>query len=573
MSTPAGTAPNADGLPDPRRHYWRYQHLQRWLAGIARDHPDLIVVERYGSSAEGRPLYVVKVGTDAGRARPALWVDANMHSSELIGVNVAVCFVDDLIALHRGDNRHGLSARAAAAAKASLVYVVPTVSPDGMEAVQEDGRFVRSSPVLAPGRTTRPRWRQVDIDGDGQVRRMRVADPCGGFVESAHIAGLMLPRTIDDDGPFYALYPEGVIDDWDGLSVPPWGIFDDNPLDLNRNFTTGWKAEPEQEGAGDFAGSAPEARALMALVTSSPHIYAWVNLHTFGGVWIRPLGNGPDTRIGFADRAIFRLVEDWATTHAGVPTVSGFAEFTYVPEKPLCGDLVDYVWHQRGAYAWAVELWDIFSRAGLPRGRRFVDRYTDQTPADLEHLARALGAVGAAPIEPWRPVTHPQLGEVEVGGFDPRFSVWNPPEGPLVDEIARGHAAVFLRLLSLLPALQVSTRRTAIADGVFVVEITVENRGGLPTHGPAAATALPHNEPVGVVVDDASAPRVKDGPRRTLGHLGGTQAGRFGPGSTWPYQNTEGLPARRRCSFVVTGSDPVRFTVGSVRTGFIDVEG
>ena len=570
MSTPHVTA---DGLPDPRRHYWRYQHLQQWLATIARDHPDIVVVERYGSSAEGRPLYVVKVGTEPGRARPALWVDANMHSSELVGVNVAVCFVNDLIALHRGDDRHGLSDAVAAAAKASLVYVVPTVSPDGLEAVQEDGRFVRSSPVMAPDHTRRPRWRQVDIDGDGQVRRMRVLDPCGGFVESSGVPGLMLPRTVDDNGPFYALYPEGVIDNWDQLSVPSWGIFDDNPLDLNRNFTTGWQPEPEQEGAGAFAGSSPEARALMQLATSSPHIFAWVNLHTFGGVWIRPLGNGPDTRIAFADRAIFGLVEQWATRHANVPTVSGFEQFTYVPEKPLCGDLVDYAWHQRGAYAWAVELWDLFGRAGLPRPKRFVDRYTDQTPADVEHLARALDAIGASPIEPWRKVVHPQLGDVEVGGFDPRFSVWNPPEGPLVDDIARGHAAVLLRMLSLLPSLHVTTRRTPLADGVFVVELTVENRGGLPTHGPTAAMALPHNEPIGVAVDDGDQLRVHDGPRRTLGHLGGTQAGRFGPGATWPYQNTAGLPPRRRCTFVVTGSDPVRFSVGSVRTGFIAVEG
>ena len=75
MSTPHLSA---DGLPDPRRHYWRYQHLQHWLATIARDHPDIVVVERYGSSAEGRPLYVVKVGTEPGRARPApLFGDPN----------------------------------------------------------------------------------------------------------------------------------------------------------------------------------------------------------------------------------------------------------------------------------------------------------------------------------------------------------------------------------------------------------------------------------------------------------------------------------------------------------------
>ena len=65
----------------------------------------------------------------------------------------------------------------------------------------------------------------------------------------------------------------------------------------------------------------------------------------------------------------------------------------------------------------------------------------------------------------------------------------------LVDDIARGHAAVLLRMLSLLPSLHVTTRRTPLADGVFVVELTVENRGGLPTHGPTAATTCAGSPP------------------------------------------------------------------------------
>ena len=101
-----------------RRVYWRYAELLSWLRALAHDHTDLVRIERFGSSHEGRPLYVVIVGVHNDRPRPALWIDANMHSSELIGINVAVNFVDDLVALHKGGNRHGLSAAVAAAAGA-----------------------------------------------------------------------------------------------------------------------------------------------------------------------------------------------------------------------------------------------------------------------------------------------------------------------------------------------------------------------------------------------------------------------------------------------------------------------
>ena len=39
------------------------------------------------------------------------------------------------------------------------------------------------------------------------------------------------------------------------------------------------------------AGSAPETRAVMDFAIKHPHIFTWLNLHTFGGVLIRPLGD------------------------------------------------------------------------------------------------------------------------------------------------------------------------------------------------------------------------------------------------------------------------------------------
>ncbi len=558
---------------DFRRQYLRFADLQEHLKALAESNRDLVRIERIGSSTAGRPLYVICVGQEPERARPALWLDANMHANEVVGTNVALGFVDDLLALHRGDNRHGLSAAVVEKAKAALVYVLPTMSPDGAEAIHDDGRFVRSSPDNA-SKTHKPRWRQADVDGDGQVRRMRLLDPCGGFVESRSVPGLMLARDIDDDGPFYAVHPEGFIDDWDGDTIPGWQIFDDNPLDLNRNFSSGWQPEPHQEGAGHFAGSSAEARAVMSFATASPHLFFWINLHTYGGVFIRPLGDGPDHKLPGEDRALFRLVEEWTTEHAGVPTVSGFTEFTYVPEKPLAGDLCDYAFLHRGAYAWAVELWDLYARAGLPRTKPFVDVYGHQSRSQMEVMARWLTHTGGSPLLEWRRVKHPQLGDVDVGGLDPRFSVWNPPAGPLIGELATKHAAVFLRMLALLPRLHVETRRTSLgtsaAGETFLLEVATENRGGVSTSGPAIAKDVPHNEPVRVVVVDAA--RVKDGAVRVLGHLAGHHVGRFGGATTWPYQTT-GEPSRKVARFVVDGAAPVAVRVGSVRTGFVDVTG
>jgi len=58
-----------------------------------------------------------------------------MHAGEVVGTNVALAFVDDLLALHAGEVRHGLSPAVAAAAREALVIVAPSLSPDGAEAM------------------------------------------------------------------------------------------------------------------------------------------------------------------------------------------------------------------------------------------------------------------------------------------------------------------------------------------------------------------------------------------------------------------------------------------------------
>ena len=128
----------------------------------------------------------------------------------------------------------------------------------------------------------------------------------------------------------------------------------DNLYDFNRNFPYTWAPEPQQAGAGPYPGSAPETRAVLDFATAHPNIMVWLNLHTFGGVLIRPLGDKPDAKMNAGDLAIFEQVEAWMTEHTGYACVSGFHEFLYEPDKPLHGDLSDYAYHQRGALAYEI---------------------------------------------------------------------------------------------------------------------------------------------------------------------------------------------------------------------------
>ena len=70
------------------------------------------------------------------------------------------------------------------------------------------GRTVRSVPRDARVERGQPRWIPGDVDGDGHAFAIRVQDRGGELVEAREFPGLLVERTLEDEGPFYRLYPE-----------------------------------------------------------------------------------------------------------------------------------------------------------------------------------------------------------------------------------------------------------------------------------------------------------------------------------------------------------------------------
>jgi hypothetical protein len=253
--------------------------------------------------------------------------------------------------------------------------------------------------------------------------------------------------------------------------------------------------------------------------------------------------------------------------------VSGYDEFLYAPDQPLHGDLTDFAYNQRGTIAYVVELWDIFKRLGLPRPKKFVDYYTHLTRADVEKLAawdrdHNHGRI----VRPWKKVLHPQLGEVEVGGVDPRFGLWNPPF-ELLDEVCTAQSRCFLRVAALAPQVQVrSARAVALGDGVARIELVLDNTGYLPTYVLSSARKLDWNEPLYADASCTGCALVDEGGARVkLGHLDGWGRGVGTGANELAHQRSNGNSAAARATWVVRGQGAVRIRAGSCRVGFIEV--
>lgn len=93
----------------------------------------------------------------------------------------------------------------------------------------------------------------------------------------------------------------------------------------------------------------------------------------------------------------------------------------------------------------------------------------------------------------WTPFQHPDLGEVEIGGFVP-FVKTTPPPAEMKDTISF-HADFYLGLMERLPELLVKeTSVEALGDGLYKATVYFTNEGWFPTstaQGRRARTAWP----------------------------------------------------------------------------------
>ncbi|MEZ4307325.1 MAG: M14 family metallopeptidase [Polyangiaceae bacterium] len=360
-----------------RSSYLRYDELTAQLRAWSEAFPEVVRLQSLARTPEGRDLWLLTIGRDPDRIRPAAWVDANMHACELAGSSAALSIAEDALSIALGaPPSHDLPAHLCDLLREDILfYILPRMCPDGAEHMLTVSSYVRSNPRDDRHGKSAPYFRGGDIDGDGRSRTMRIQDPAGQFATLPGAPDILVPREIDDPGPFYSIYPEGLIENWDGHTIPAFDMLGDNAVDLNRNFPFHWSPEPRQAGAGAFATSEPESRAVVDFASRHPNIFAWLNLHTYGGCYIRPSGDKKDSKMHPADLWIFQQIERFATPFTGYPVVSGFEEFTYEPDTPLCGDLVTFAHEQRGCVAMVCELWDFWKQAAPETFRPFVRNY------------------------------------------------------------------------------------------------------------------------------------------------------------------------------------------------------
>jgi murein tripeptide amidase MpaA len=478
--------------------FYKYEEFTAILKQFVSEFPDLLSIESIGKSHEGRDIWVLTATnrkTGAAEDKPAYWVDANIHASELAGSAAALYLLDTLTKNFgkRDDITRCLDTR--------VMYICPRINPDGAEWAmrpKEQGgpKIIRSSTRPYPFDEDAVEGLDIeDVDGDGRILSMRIPDPNGPWKAHPDEPRLMIPRDPTEyGGTYYRMLPEGTIQDYDGYTIKVNN--NKEGLDLNRNFPAGWRQEHEQFGAGPYPTSEPEVRAVVHFITSHTNITGGLSFHTWSGVLLRPFSTLSDEEMPAEDLWVYKEQGEKGTQITGYPNISVYHEFRYHPKDVISGTF-DWIYEHLGLYEWTIEIWCPMREAGL-KDYKYIDWFRDHpVEDDLKMLKWADTELKGKGYIDWYKFKHPQLGDVELGGWDKIYAFRNPPPHLLEREISKFPDWLIWNTL-ISPKLElVEAKAEKVGIDTYHVQFVVQNTGYLPSY--VSKLALKHKSSRGVV--------------------------------------------------------------------------
>ncbi len=468
-------------MPRPRFYkFYRYDELTQLLQAYVKEYPKLFKLESIGKSYEGRDVWLItatnfKTGDDTDK--PALWADGNIHASEVTASAACLYFIHTLA------TKYGKDKQVTAALDSRAFYIVPRLNPDGAEwALADKPKVIRSSTRPYPyDEEPVDGLLEEDIDGDGRILLMRVPDPNGTWKRHPEEPRLLIRRDPTEfGGKYYRVLPEGFLKNYDGVTIqlrsPKEG------LDLNRNYSIAWRTESEQHGAGPYPTSEPEVRNQIDFIVKHKNITGAVSFHTFAATIMRPHDDRSDDEFPAEDLWTYKKIGEEGTKLTGYPNISVFHDFKYHPKSFTTGAFDTWMYDHLGIFAWTVEIWSPIKQAGI-KNYKYIDWFREHAVEDdLKILKWSDTKLKGKSYVDWYEFDHPQLGKVELGGWDWLNTWTNPPAEFLESEIKRFPKWLIWHVL-VSPTLNLREANvTALGDHNYRVRVVLENTGWLPSY-------------------------------------------------------------------------------------------
>jgi hypothetical protein len=469
-----------------------YEWMYRW----EDMYPDLVEIYEVARSFEGRPILqatLTNKTTGPATDKPAAFFEGNRHSGEVTAAESALWLMQHLV------ENYGSDAEITQLLDTRAIYIRPKNNPDGSMLYLNTAQSNRSTnrPTDNDGDGLLDEDAPDDLNGDGVIHQMRFRprpgtdDRATMVTDERDPSGRLLRRTEDDEEAEWVVVSEGLDNDGDGRTNED-GI---GGLDLHRNYVENWRPEPgkdqtgrgwTQRGAGAYPLSEIETRSVVVWLLENPNISVANSMDTRVPMHLRAPSTSPGPeRMYPEDLAYYEYFDSLAMTITGYPW-AGDVYHDYSSRRdedagpmdgsPLFGHGPDFGYWYYGSIWYGDELWD---------GGKFGDLNDDGEDDSLDALIWDDRENDGQAFSEWATYQHPVYGEVEIGGWHPKFFSQNAPAIEL-ERWARDQGLFNLAMAKHLPLLEmegVDVRRTERDGDLSTYEVTVnwKNVGGLPT--------------------------------------------------------------------------------------------
>jgi hypothetical protein len=489
--------PEVEYTPGDKLTFYTYHTVDvmyHWYEKWANQFPEIVDLYVIEHSFEGRPIYQMtvtnkKTGKDTDK--PAAYFEGGRHSGEITSSESILWLTQHLL------ENYGKDPEITSLIDSKVIYLRPQNNPDGSNMYLFTEQRNRST--VKPDDTDRDGLLdedpEEDLDGDGIIYQMRKKavtpeekEKANFIIDPKDSKGRLMKRTFPGKG-HYLVYTEGLDNDGDGLYNED-GV---GGLDLHRNYPENWRPNTggdltgrgyTQFGAGEYPLSEIESRSTALWVLSHPNISVVNSMDTRVPMHLRPPSTSKsEERMYPQDLAIYKEMDQlglsftaypWAgdvyQTYATRYKVNSMTGDPLKPE-PLFGHGPDFGYFYYGSIWYGDELWN---------NGAMKDYDGDGVYDDYDGLMWDDEANGSKGFKTWTPMIHPVLGEVEIGGFHPKFFGQNGPAWQLEDW-AKKQALFNLAMAKRLPQLTINDLKVKKLSQVeFEIILEWTNSGKLP---------------------------------------------------------------------------------------------
>ena len=466
--------------------------MYHWYRKWAEQYPNLVDLYEVAKSYEGRPILQMTLTnkkTGKHTDKPAAYFEAGRHSGEVTSSEAILWLTKHLL-----DN-YGKDAAITKLIDTKTIYLRPENNPDGSTMYLFSAQRNRST--VHPKDDDRDGLLdedpEEDLDGDGVIYQIRKKAVTKAEKEKADFIldprDPRLMKRVQEGKGEWLVYTEGIDNDGDGKYNED-GI---GGLDNHRNYPENWRPDQggdltgrgyTQGGAGDYPLSEIETRSTVLWLLQHPNISVVNSMDTRVPMHLRPPSTSKSEESMFpADLAIYKHMDSLGLSHTNYPW-AGDVYYTYAtrsktdrvtgdPSKPqpLFGHGPDFGYFYYGSIWYGDELWN---------GGAMKDYDKDGQYDEYDGLMWDDEANKRNGFKPWTKLAHPVLGEVEIGGFHPKFFAQNGPAWNLETWISK-QSLFNLGMALELPQVEfkdVSVK--ALPNKEYEIRVKWSNTGKLP---------------------------------------------------------------------------------------------